>query len=113
MATWEELTPEQRDVYTTWERELRALAGEMYRLTDKLVAINTMYSGQIAAILVDLNDNTIVPNTSGLAGSQSLDSDAEAVTVQAHFQAYLTEFDDVGHRQLWTKAAGLPNTIGG
>jgi hypothetical protein len=113
MATWEELEPEQRDVYSTWERELRALAGEMYRLTDKLVAIDTMYSGQIAAILVALNDNTVVPNTSGLAGSQSLDSDAEAVTIQSHFQAYLAAFNSSGHRQLWTKAAGLPNTIGG
>lgn len=112
MATWAELTQEQRDVYSTWENQLRALAGEKYRLLDKLVAINNTYNGQILAILAVLDDNTIVPNSSGLAGSQSLDSDAEAVTIQSHFQAYLTAFDDSGHRQLWTKAAGLPNTIG-
>lgn len=111
MATWAELTPEQQDIYTTWERELRATAGQMARLVHTLEAVNTTYNGQILSILVVLNDNTIVPNSSGLAGSQSLDSDAEAVTIQSHFQAYLTAFNDSGHLQLWAKAAGLPNTV--
>ena len=113
MSTWAELTPEQQNIYLTWENQLRALAGEMARLNTKLDTINTTYNAQIQTILVALDDNTIVPNSSGLAGSQSLDSDAEAVTIQSHFQAYLTAFNDSGHLNLWMKAAGLVNTLTG
>jgi hypothetical protein len=112
MATWEELTAEQRDIYTTWERQLRAVAGEQARVNNHWAALNEMYNAQVQAVLVALDDNSIVPNTSGLAGAQSLDSDAEAVAIMAHGQGILANYNTQGHRQLWTKAAGIGNMIG-
>lgn len=112
MATWNELTNEQRDIYATWERQLRAVAGEQARTNNHWEALNDMYNAQILAILAELDDNTIVPNSSGLSGSQSLDSDAEAVSIMAHGQGILTNYNTQFHRQLWTKAAGVENMIG-
>lgn len=101
------LDQEQTDIYYAWENNLRALVGEQARLNDKMAALNTQYTAQIQGILVDLEDNTVAPNTSGLAGSSSLDSDAEAVTIMAHVQGILTNYNTSGHRQLWAKAAGI------
>jgi hypothetical protein len=57
MATWAELTDEQRDIYSTFERDLRALSGEFQRWCNKAVALNTRYNAQIQDILAALNDN--------------------------------------------------------
>lgn len=112
MATWANLTQEQRDVYTTFERDLRAAHGALARLINTFNRLNTTYNAQILGILTDLDDNTIVPNTSGLAGAASLDSDAEMVALVSHWQSLLTTFDTVGHQNLRDKAAGTSNTGG-
>ena len=112
MAAWGSLTQEQRDVYQAWERSLRAVAGEQARVNNHWAAANTAYTAQIQAILTALDDNTIVPNSSGLSGAQSLDSDAEAATIMAHGQGILTTYTTSGHRELWAKAAGGSNLIG-
>ena len=112
MSTWALLTQEQRDVYSVFERDLRAMNGSFQRLLNTMDRLNTTYNAQITTILVALDDNTIVPNSSGLSGSSALDSDAEMVALVAHLQSTLTTFDTVGHRNLRSKAAGGPNTAG-
>jgi hypothetical protein len=112
MAAFSALTAEQQAVWHAFENMLRAWAGEQARANNHADAINTMYNAQIQALLVALDNNSIVPNTSGLDGSQSLDSDAETVTIVSHIQGILTNYNTAGHRQLWAKAAGAPNLIG-
>lgn len=112
MATYTNLTTEQKDVLQTFTNLVRSWAGEQARVNNHASAINTMYNAQIQAILVTLDDNSIIPNTSGLAGSQGLDSDAELVTIVSHLQGILTNYNTSGHRELWTKAAGAANLIG-
>lgn len=114
MATWAALTQEQRDVYQAFERDLRAAHGTFHRLLNTFTELDTMYNAQILAILTDLDDNTVVPNSSGLAGSASLDSDADMVTLVSHMQQLLTGtgidvsgYNTTGHRNLRNKAAGL------
>ena len=109
MATWAALTQEQKDVYSVFERDLRALSGECQRLCNKMVALNTRYNAQIQGILVDLDNNTIEPNTSGLAGSSSLDSDADMVTLVSYIQGILTNYNTSGHQEKRAKAAGQEN----
>jgi hypothetical protein len=109
MAIWANLSQEQRDVYTAWERDLRSLSGELQRWCNRAVALDARYVSQIQAILTSLDNNTIVPNSSGLAGASSLDSDAEAVTLQAHIQGILTAYNTSGHQQMRAKAAGAAN----
>lgn len=112
MATYASLTQEQKDILQTWVNLVRSWAGEQARVNNHGAAIDTMYNAQITAILAALDDNAIIPNTSGLAGSQSLDADAEVVAIQAHIQGISTNYNTSGHRQLWTKAAGAANLIG-
>lgn len=111
MATWAELTQEQRDVYQASERELRAAMGQFHQLINTFVEIDNAYNAQISAILVALDDNTIVPNSSGLAGSAALDSDAEMVTLMSHVQGVLATFNTTGHKNLRNKAAGINATL--
>jgi hypothetical protein len=113
MATWENLTQEQRDIYQSFERELRAAMGALHAVCNDFVELNDSYNAQILAILADLDDNTVVPNTSGLAGSQGLDSDAEMVTLVSHLQSVLTNYNTSGHRQLRHKAAGINALLDG
>ena len=112
MATWEELTPEQQNIYQTFEVDLRAAQGEFQRLLNKFTRLNTTYIAQIQAILVILDDNTIVPNASGFAGSAALDSDAEMVALVSDFQLSLSNNNGTTTRNLRDKAAGTRNTGG-
>lgn len=107
MATWAELTPEQRDQYEAWEKDLRSFHADFHKLIARGNNIKTFYDAEISAVLVALDDNTLVPNSSGLQGASSLDSDAEAVALQSHINDLLTTFDTVGHKQLRAKAAGI------
>lgn len=109
MATWANLTQEQRDVYSVFERDLRSLCGEWQRLNAKFQALDARYVAQIQAILVDLDNNTIVPNSSGLAGSSALDSDAEMATLVSHYEEMLTSYNTSGHQQMRAKACGQVN----
>ena len=118
MATWAGLTQEQRDVYSTFERNLRAAMGVFHNLLLDFVELDNMYNAQITAILTDLDDNTIVPNSSGLSGSADLDSDSEMVELVTHMQELLTGtnidvagYNDSTKKQLRNKAAGI-NAIG-
>lgn len=112
MATYAELTTEQQNILQEWINLVRSWAGEQARVNNHGAAIDTMYVAQIQTILVALDDNEIIPNTSGLSGAQSLDVDADVVSIQAHIQGVLTNYNTSGHRQLWVKAAGAENLIG-
>lgn len=107
--TWNQLTQEQRDVYSTFEKDLRALSGEFQRWLSKGNGLSSRYNSQILAILALLDDNTIVPNTSGLAGSSGLDSDAEMAALFADIAAILTTYNTSGKQQLRAKAVGQTN----
>jgi hypothetical protein len=109
MAAFAALTAEQKDIYNTFERDLRALAGQFQRLCNDLDALDARWSGQILAILAALDDNSIVPNTSGLAGSSSLDSDAEMAAIRGDFAAILTTYNTAAKKQLRAKACGQVN----
>ena len=111
MSTWVELTQEQRDVYQAFERQLRASMGEFHQVLNKFVELDNTYNAQILAVLAELDDNTVVPNSSGLDGSASLDSDAEMVSLVAHLQSALTSYNTTGHKNLRNKAAGINATL--
>ncbi len=106
MATWAELTDEQRDIYTTFERNLRGVMGQFQRICNDFRILDNTYNAQVQGILTSLDDNTIVPNTSGLAGAASLDSDAEMVTLVSYLQGILTNYNTIPHQQIIDKASG-------
>lgn len=109
MAAWGSLTQEQRDVYSVFERDLRGICAELQKLCSKMVALDARYAAQIQGILVALDDNSVVPNSSGLAGSSSLSSDSEMATLVSHMQGILTNYNTSGHQQMRAKAVGSAN----
>lgn len=111
MATWAGLTQEQRDSYLAFENQLRASQGTWHQLLNTFVELDNTYTAQIQAILVDLDDNTAVPNISGLAGAVDLDSDSEMVTLVTDLQALLTTYNTVAKKNLRNKAAGINATL--
>jgi hypothetical protein len=112
MATFANLTAEQKDIYNVFERDLRAMSGKFQRLCNEMVALDARWNGQILAILAALDDNSIVPNSSGLAGTSSLDSDSEMAALRGDFAAILTTYNTAGKQQLRAKACGQANSQG-
>lgn len=106
------LTADQQAVWNNWSNLQRSWCIAQAKANNLGAAIQVIYTAQIQAILVALNDNSVVPNTSGLAGSQSLDSDSESAIIEGHIDAVLTACNDSAHRQLWAKAAGGGNIMG-
>jgi hypothetical protein len=106
MATWDNLTPEQRDIYSAFEKDLRSVSGLLQRFLNTAASLKSRYDVQILPILADLTDNTVVPNSSGLAGSSSLDSDADMAALYGDLTSMLTTFNSESKQQKRAKAAG-------
>lgn len=106
MAAFSALTAEQQAIYTTFEKDLRAVVGLLQRFLNTAASLKSRYDGQMAAILVALDNNAIVPNSSGLAGTSALDSDAEMVILYNDLTAMLTTYNTAAKQQLRAKAAG-------
>lgn len=109
MATWANLSQEERDVYLTFENDVRSLAGETQKLFNKYVALQARKVAQIDAILVNLDNNTVVPKTTGLAGASSLDSDADTMQIYSDFENMLTNHNTATKQQRRAKACGQSN----
>jgi len=105
-----DLTAEQQATLADYVRLLRAWCGEQARTNNHADALNSQYA-QIQTILGELQSADVVTDGSGLSGAMSLTKD-EVVSLTAHFQGVLTSTNDLGHRQMWAKAAGPSNLIG-
>lgn len=105
-----DLTAEQQATLAEYVRMLRAWSGEQARANNHADALNTMYT-HIQAILGALGNDDPVADGSGLAGAMTL-TKAEIISITAHMQGLLTNYNTLGHRQAWAKAAGPNNLIG-
>lgn len=105
-----DLTAEQKAVLTDYVRNLRAWAGEQARTNNHSDTLNLGYNN-MGAIFAALGDSEEIPDASGLGGAQTL-TKAEVVTLTAHVQGILTNYNTANHRALWAKAAGPSNLIG-
>ena len=109
--TYEELTTEQKALLQAFTTFTRAWCGEQARSNNHAEAANDDYNGQTSAIIASLDASEVIPNTSGLSGAASLTKE-ELVSIVAHMQGFLSNYNTPPHRQLWTKAAGVSNMIG-
>ena len=119
MATYAELTQEQKDSIQNLANMVRATAGEAARIGNHQQAIASGYNGNIENILALITSNDeIIPNSSSLSGAQSL-TKIELVNLIGYCLSasaipdgstgsYNTNF----HRSLYAKAAGPSNLIG-
>jgi len=105
-----DLTAEQKSVLSEYTRLLRAWCGEQARGNNHAGAINDAYA-QVQTILGELGTDDPVTDGSGLAGAMTL-TKGEIISLTAHMQGVLTNYNTAGHRQMWAKAAGPGNLIG-
>lgn len=107
---YNDLTAEQKNVLSEYVRLLRAWSGEQARVNNHAEALNDDYA-QVQAVLDLLANDDVIADGSGLAGAALL-TKAEVISITAHMQGILTNYNTAGHRQMWAKAAGPGNLIG-
>ena len=105
-----DLTTEQKASLDAWMRLFRGTAGELARVNNHHEVVNTEYNGTVSAVLGELLDADIIPNSSGLDGAEPM-TKAEVVTVVSYMQAVLA-YNTSNHRQNLAKACGEVNLIG-
>lgn len=105
-----DLTTEQQSILADYTRLLRAWTGEQARANNHAAAINDGYA-QVQTILGELGTDDLVADQSGLAGAGTL-TKGEIVSLTAHMQGILSNYNTAGHRQMWAKSAGPGNLIG-
>lgn len=110
MATFGQLTPEQQGIIAEYTRQQRAMVGEFARLLNKFEALNNMYDGQVTAAWATLDANGVIADSSGLAGISTL-TKAEVQSIATAVQAILSAYQTDALRQLYTRMAGMTNTI--
>lgn len=116
---WSDLTVDEKDKVLNLVNPLRGFSGELAKLSNFGIAISADWNGGVSDIVNSLDATAIIPNTSGLAGAQSL-APADVV----NFVGYAINLSDVTnntggggyntnfHRALEVKMAGIVNTVG-
>lgn len=110
MATFMQLTAEQRNIIAEYVRQKRAMVGEFARLLNKFEALDNMYDGQVVAAWSTLDANGVIADGSGLAGISTL-TKAEVQSIATAVQAILSAYQTDALRQLYARMAGMINTI--
>ena len=105
-----DLTTEQKASLDSWLTLFRATAGELARVNNHQEVVDTEYNGTTSAILAELQDADVIPNTSGLTGAEPM-TKVEVVTIVSYMQAVLA-YNTTDHRQNLAKACGEKNLIG-
>jgi hypothetical protein len=105
-----ELTAEQQGIIAEYVRQQRAVVGEFARLLNHMAALDNMYDGQVTAAWASLGDADIIVDGSGLAGISQL-TKAEVASIATAVQAILSTYQTGALRQLYTRMAGMTNTI--
>jgi len=108
MATYDSLTQPEKDLIAVWERNFRGwINGIISKGIVQGRALDAAYdaSDGPGTILATLDAGEVIPNSSGIAGAQDLDT-AELATLVAGFNAFLTTYDTLAVRQNAAKAAG-------
>ena len=105
MATYDSLTDEQKDILQYYMNHVRDWCGTQGRINHIAEAINDDYNAQASAIISSLDANEVIPDTSQLDGTVAITKE-ELISITAHIQGVLTNYNTTAVRQLWTKAAG-------
>ena len=110
MASFSDLTAEQRGIVAEYTRQQRAMVGGLARLLNQFEALDNMYDGQVVGAWASLGDTDIITDGSGLAGTSQL-TKAEVASIATAMQAILTTYQTEPLRQLYVRIAGMVNTL--
>ena len=108
MVTYDSLTADQKQILAAWEANTRAWVGQIIGkgvVQGRVLDAAHDSSDGAGDILALLDPGEVIPNSSGIAGSQDLDT-AEWATLIAGLKAFLIDYDTNAVRQNVAKAAG-------
>ena len=112
MGTYASLTQEQKDALAFTTTQERAVYGAFARFLDDLDDLRIHYiAAGVGAILAKLDAGAVVPNASGLAGSQAMTKE-EWQQGATDMSSLLTLWWTEAKRQTYDKMAGPVNTSG-
>ena len=119
MATWASLTDEQRDTVVSLDRAVRGAQTIEAKLMIAAAAIGAAWNGGVGAIVAGLDAGTVIPNTSGLDGAQSL-SQADLSNLAGYLVDMSNPANNQGgggyntafHQALRVKASGINGQLG-
>jgi hypothetical protein len=110
MATYDSLTAEEKEKLAFTTTQERAVYAAFARFLDNLDDLKVHYTAAgVGAILAKLDAGAVVPNASGLAGSQALTKE-EWQTAASDMNSLLTAWWTDAKRQVFDKMAGPVNT---
>lgn len=109
MATYASLNAQDKLIVDNTVNLLRSSAGEIARVFNHLVAIAN--DTNAVALVTSLDVGEVVPNNSGLAGSDEL-TRTEIVNLYNSLNAIRTANDTAPNRAAWSKAAGINAMLG-
>ncbi len=112
MATYDSLTPEQKDILGALTTQLRAFAGEFAKTNTKAEVLVDDWNAQVSAIVASLDAGEVIPNVSGLAGAASVTKEEVTNLMGTSLVNLLATYNTSGARELYVKLAGPGNVIG-
>ena len=107
MATYAELTAEQKSILAAWERNLRGWTNTAARLLAEARALQAAADASNGPrdIVTSLDAAEEIPNSSGIAGAHDL-TRAEMAAIFTILDNYITAHDTDAVRRNFAKASG-------
>jgi hypothetical protein len=119
MGLYTDLSVKQRSILQSFTNFTREWCGSQARANNRASVILDDYSAQVSGIIELLNSGVSIPDTSSLDGTAALTKE-EVLDLVGHMGDILTDmsphasgFDTSDLREIWTKAVGARNMIGG
>ena len=114
MATYDSLTQEEKEIVEAFERNFRGWVNDLARLLVAARALDAAYdaNGGAGSIVSTLDNGEEIPNTSGIAGAQTLVQNTDFSALIAGLNSFLTTYDTAATRQRIAQAAGPTAGLG-
>lgn len=109
MATYNELTAEQKALVDDWQGNLRALLGTLGKVKQWCDTLDGQYNEEVNTLGITGD----VPNHSGLAGSSVEEAYTQLQTWQSYLSTFTTNLGTAAHFDQYVSAAGPDNVQGG
>lgn len=104
MATYASLSTTDKAIVDNTTNLLRASAGELARILNRIKAITD--DTNATGLVTSLDNGQVIPNTSGLAGADDLTKE-EVVSLYTLLNGIKTTYDTTQNRAALSKAAGI------
>lgn len=111
MATYDSLTPEQKDILGALTTQLRAFVGGFAKTNTRAEVLVDDWNAQVSAIVASLDAGEIIPNVSGLAGAASVTKEEVTSIMATSLANLLATYNTATARELYVKLAGPGNVI--